>query len=122
MHLAAIARSTERVRLGQMVAAVPYRTPLLTARLASDLDHLSDGRSILGLGIGWNAKTTASVPTSSIGWVSPTRRYASGRPRWRKQSRSFAAFGERTRSTSTAPTIAFGKQTSRRRSKSPSRP
>ncbi len=56
MHLAAIARSTERVRLGQMVAAVPYRTPLLTARLASDLDHLSDGRSILGLGIGWNAE------------------------------------------------------------------
>jgi alkanesulfonate monooxygenase SsuD/methylene tetrahydromethanopterin reductase-like flavin-dependent oxidoreductase (luciferase family) len=55
LHLGVIARSTERVRLGQMVAAVPYRTPLLTARLASDLDHLSNGRSILGLGIGWNA-------------------------------------------------------------------
>jgi alkanesulfonate monooxygenase SsuD/methylene tetrahydromethanopterin reductase-like flavin-dependent oxidoreductase (luciferase family) len=38
-----------------MVAAVPYRTPLLTARLQSDLDRLSGGRSILGLGIGWNA-------------------------------------------------------------------
>ena len=38
-----------------MVAAVPYRPPLLTARLASDLDHLAGGRSILGLGIGWNA-------------------------------------------------------------------
>ncbi len=55
MHLAAVALSTERVRLGQMVAAVPYRTPLVTARLQSDLDHLSGGRSILGLGIGWNA-------------------------------------------------------------------
>ena len=54
-HLAALAVTTRRVRLGQMVAAVPYRTPLLTARLASDLDHLSDGRAILGLGIGWNA-------------------------------------------------------------------
>jgi alkanesulfonate monooxygenase SsuD/methylene tetrahydromethanopterin reductase-like flavin-dependent oxidoreductase (luciferase family) len=37
-----------------MVAANPYRAPLLTARLASDLDHLSGGRCILGLGIGWN--------------------------------------------------------------------
>lgn len=55
LQLAAIALSTERVRLGQMVAAVPYRSPLLTARLASDLDHLAGGRSILGLGIGWNA-------------------------------------------------------------------
>src|SRR5918997_1405847 len=46
----------ERVGFGlQAVAANPYRPPLLTARLASDLDHLSDGRSILGLGIGWNA-------------------------------------------------------------------
>lgn len=55
IHLAVIAASTERVRLGQMVAAVPYRTPLMTARLQSDLDHRSGGRSILGLGIGWNA-------------------------------------------------------------------
>lgn len=55
LHLGIIARLTTTVRLGQMVAAVPYRTPLMTARLASDLDHLSNGRSILGLGIGWNA-------------------------------------------------------------------
>ena len=55
VHLAALAVTTRHVRLGQMVAANPYRPPLLTARLASDLDHLSDGRSILGLGIGWNA-------------------------------------------------------------------
>lgn len=55
VHLAVIAATTERVRLGQMVAAAPYRTPLMTARLQSDLDHRSGGRSILGLGIGWNA-------------------------------------------------------------------
>jgi alkanesulfonate monooxygenase SsuD/methylene tetrahydromethanopterin reductase-like flavin-dependent oxidoreductase (luciferase family) len=54
-HLAALAVTTRRVRLGQMVAANPYRPPLLTARLASDLDRLSDGRTVLGLGIGWNA-------------------------------------------------------------------
>jgi len=55
LHLSVIASQTRRIRLGQMVAAVPYRTPLLTARLQSDLDRLSVGRSILGLGIGWNA-------------------------------------------------------------------
>ncbi|MCC6792411.1 MAG: LLM class flavin-dependent oxidoreductase [Thermomicrobiales bacterium] len=54
-HFAAMAMVTTRIRLGPMVAASPYRTPLMTARLASDIDHLSDGRVLLGLGIGWNA-------------------------------------------------------------------
>jgi alkanesulfonate monooxygenase SsuD/methylene tetrahydromethanopterin reductase-like flavin-dependent oxidoreductase (luciferase family) len=54
LHLGAIAMSTTRVRIGPLVAAVPYRPPLLTARLASDLDQLSGGRFVLGLGIGWN--------------------------------------------------------------------
>jgi len=40
LHLSVIASQTRRIRLGQMVAAVPYRTPLLTARLQSDLDRL----------------------------------------------------------------------------------
>lgn len=54
LHLGVIAATTSRIRLGPLVSAVPYRPPLLTARLAADLDHLSGGRSILGLGIGWN--------------------------------------------------------------------
>ena len=56
LTLSVIAASTSRIRLGQMVAAVPYRTPLYTARLQSDLDRLSGGRSILGLGIGLEAE------------------------------------------------------------------
>jgi alkanesulfonate monooxygenase SsuD/methylene tetrahydromethanopterin reductase-like flavin-dependent oxidoreductase (luciferase family) len=55
LHLAVVAAQTSHIRLGQLVAASPYRNPLLTARLQSDLDRLSGGRSILGLGIGWNA-------------------------------------------------------------------
>ena len=54
LHLTAIALATARIRLGPLVAAAPYRPPLLTARLASDLDRLSGGRLVLGLGIGWN--------------------------------------------------------------------
>src|SRR3954470_24782178 len=60
LHLAALAISTERIGLGTMVSSVLYRPPVLTARLASDLDHLSNGRLVLGLGIGWDA--------AALGW------------------------------------------------------
>lgn len=55
VHFAAAAMVTSRIRFGPMVAASPYRTPLMTARLISDVDQLSRGRAINGLGIGWNA-------------------------------------------------------------------
>jgi len=34
---------------------MPFRHPVMTARLAADLDNLSQGRLILGMGIGWDA-------------------------------------------------------------------
>ncbi len=51
--LSALAAVTERVRLGSVVNCVPYRHPALLARLAADLDNLSGGRLMLGVGIGW---------------------------------------------------------------------
>ncbi|MGH9173546.1 MAG: LLM class flavin-dependent oxidoreductase [Vicinamibacterales bacterium] len=54
LHLAVLAATTERVRLGSVVNCVLYRHPIMTARLAADLDHLSGGRTLLGLGIGWD--------------------------------------------------------------------
>lgn len=54
MHLAALAVTTERVRLGSVVNCVLYRHPVMTARQAADLDRLCGGRSMLGLGIGWD--------------------------------------------------------------------
>ena len=44
---------TERVRLGLMVGANTFRNPGLTAKLATTLDHLSNGRAILGIGGAW---------------------------------------------------------------------
>jgi alkanesulfonate monooxygenase SsuD/methylene tetrahydromethanopterin reductase-like flavin-dependent oxidoreductase (luciferase family) len=61
LHLSAVAMRTQRIRLGSVVLCAPYRLPLLTARLAADLDHISNGRFILGLGHGWNAAEFAQL-------------------------------------------------------------
>jgi F420-dependent oxidoreductase-like protein len=51
--LAALARETQRVRLGHMVVCTGFRNPALTAKMASTLDVLSGGRFELGIGAGW---------------------------------------------------------------------
>src|SRR3954454_9969420 len=52
--LAALAASTERVRLGPLVASTAFHPPGLIARMAATIDELSGGRFVLGLGAGWN--------------------------------------------------------------------
>lgn len=54
VHLAALARQTERIELGSIVYCVYYRHPVMFARQIADLDRLSNGRTLIGLGIGWN--------------------------------------------------------------------
>jgi alkanesulfonate monooxygenase SsuD/methylene tetrahydromethanopterin reductase-like flavin-dependent oxidoreductase (luciferase family) len=51
--LAAWAKVTERARLGLLVGANTFRNPGLTAKLATTLDHISNGRAILGIGGAW---------------------------------------------------------------------
>jgi alkanesulfonate monooxygenase SsuD/methylene tetrahydromethanopterin reductase-like flavin-dependent oxidoreductase (luciferase family) len=51
--LAAWARETERTRLGLFVGANTFRNPGLVAKTATTLDHISDGRAILGIGGAW---------------------------------------------------------------------
>ncbi len=52
VRLAAVAASTTRVQLGTAIAYAFMRTPMLAASAAMDIDELSGGRMILGLGSG----------------------------------------------------------------------
>jgi len=51
--LAAVASMTSRVRVGLMVGANTFRNPGLTTKLATTLDHVSNGRAVLGIGGAW---------------------------------------------------------------------
>ena len=51
--MAALARDTSTIRLGQMVTCNSYRPPSLLAKMASCIDVMSHGRLILGIGAGW---------------------------------------------------------------------
>ena len=51
--LAAISQRTSRIMLGQMVGCAPYRNPALLAKITSNLDVISGGRLIWGVGAGW---------------------------------------------------------------------
>jgi probable F420-dependent oxidoreductase len=44
---------TDRLELGTTVTILPYRHPLLTARMAANIDQFTGGRFILGVGAGW---------------------------------------------------------------------
>jgi F420-dependent oxidoreductase-like protein len=51
--LAGLAATTERVRLGTLVLAAPFRHPAVLAKTATAVDLLSGGRFDLGIGAGW---------------------------------------------------------------------
>src|SRR3989338_1225436 len=48
-----LAGETSRVKLGTSVLVIPYRNPVVTAKMLATLDVLSGGRIILGAGVGW---------------------------------------------------------------------
>ena len=53
LTLAAWAEATERSTVGLMVGANTFRNPAVVAKMVTTLDHISDGRAVLGIGGAW---------------------------------------------------------------------
>ena len=59
--LSFVGGATRRVRLGVSVLVLPFRNPLLNAKMITTLDVLSGGRVIYGVGVGWMPEEFASM-------------------------------------------------------------
>ena len=67
-----MAACTESIKLGSTVIILPYRNPLVQAKMFASLDVLTDGRMICGVGVGWLEKEfdTLGVPYAERGPMS----------------------------------------------------
>jgi alkanesulfonate monooxygenase SsuD/methylene tetrahydromethanopterin reductase-like flavin-dependent oxidoreductase (luciferase family) len=54
-ELAAVAALTRRVELGTLVTPPYFRNPAVFAKQVATIDHIANGRTIVGLGAGWFA-------------------------------------------------------------------
>ena len=59
--LSYLAAVTSRVQLGFSVLVLPYRHPVLNAKMLGTLDVISNGRLIVGAGVGWMAEEFAAL-------------------------------------------------------------
>ena len=67
--LAGLAATTERARLGVLVASAPFRHPAHVTKMGTTIDLMSGGRFDLGIGAGWYERefTAFGYPFSSTG-------------------------------------------------------
>ena len=72
--LCATAAVTQRLRLGLLVAGNTYRNPALMAKMAATVDHISNGRLVIGIGAAWNVREH-----QAYGWEFPSMRERSDR-------------------------------------------
>jgi probable F420-dependent oxidoreductase len=56
-----LAGLTQRIEIGSTVVILPYRSPLEVARMAANVDQLSGGRLLFGIGVGWAQQEFAAL-------------------------------------------------------------
>lgn len=54
LSFAVAARETSKIRFGPLVSPVTFRSPIDVGRMAAQIDQLSGGRFVMGVGAGWN--------------------------------------------------------------------
>jgi len=69
------AATTSRIRLATGVLLLPQHNPLLVAKQAASLDVLSEGRFVLGIGIGWSSEEFAALGIPFRGRAKRTREF-----------------------------------------------
>lgn len=79
--LAGIAEATARVQLGTIVMCTSFRNAALLAKMAATLDHMSDGRMILG------SVRAGTIPSSTHSAIRPITRSGGSRRRSRSSAR-----------------------------------
>ncbi len=67
--LGAMAACTSRIRIGELVVGVPYRNPVLLAKMLTTLDVIAHGRTIVGIGAAWHEPEFVAY-----GWPFPSVR------------------------------------------------
>lgn len=70
--LSYLAACTKRIRIGSTVVILPYRNPIVQAKMFASLDVLSGGRAVCGVGVGWLEKEfdVLGVPYADRGAMS----------------------------------------------------
>jgi F420-dependent oxidoreductase-like protein len=68
-NLSALAASVPRIRLGTMVTGNTYRHPAVLAKMAAQVDEISGGRLVLGIGSAWqqNEHEAYGIPFYTVG-------------------------------------------------------
>ena len=62
-ELAFLSAATEKIKLVSRVMIIPHRNPVLTAKMLSTIDVLSNGRLIVGVGVGWLEEEFVALDT-----------------------------------------------------------
>ena len=67
--MAALSRDVPRVRIGTMVTGNTYRHPAILANMVATMDNLNEGRSVLGIGSGWqkNEREAYGIEYGTVG-------------------------------------------------------